>query len=69
MSPEECIDIMEALSLSFKRASNEGVSNQQKFKFKHILTQIELHIISMRKSVKEMLPVKVGPPTNIPSEN
>ena len=36
MSPEECIEMMEALSSSFKQASSEGVSKQQKFRFKHI---------------------------------
>ena len=60
MTPEECIEMMEALSSSFKQASSEGVSKQQKFRFKHILTQLELYMISMRKSVDIMLPVKAA---------
>tara|TARA_B110001454_G_C12696444_1_gene424607 strand:+ start:206 stop:415 length:210 start_codon:yes stop_codon:yes gene_type:complete len=69
MTPEECIDIIEALSLSFKQASSEGVSKQQKLKFKHILTQLELHMISMRKSVDIMLFVKATSPPTLSSEN
>jgi len=53
MTPEQCLEMMEALRDAYNKCS-PSTSKEQKLKLKNILVQIELCMISMRKSVDRM---------------
>ena len=53
MTPEQCLEMMEALRAAYTNVS-ASASESQKIKFKNILMQMELCMISMRKSVEKM---------------
>jgi len=54
MTPEECLEMMEALRDAYSTVSFSA-SKKEKLKLKNILMQIELCMISMRRSVNRML--------------
>ena len=55
MTPEECLEMMEALRDAFNNVSSStNTAKEQKIQLKNILMQIELCLISMRKSVDKM---------------
>ncbi len=53
MTPEQCLEMMEALRDAYTRCTPSS-PEEQKLKFKNILLQMELCMISMRKSVEKM---------------
>ena len=53
MTPEQCLEMMEMLRDAYSKCS-PSTSEEQKLKLKNILVQIELCMISMRKSVDRM---------------
>ena len=53
MTPEQCLEMMEALRDAYNKFT-PSTPEEQKLKFKNILMQIELCMISMRKSVDRM---------------
>ena len=55
MTPEQCLEIMENLRNAYNNFSNSNnITYENKIKLKNILMQIELCMISMRKSVDKM---------------
>jgi hypothetical protein len=55
MTPEQCLEIMENLRNAYNNFSNSNnTTYENKIKLKNILMQIELCMISMRKSVDKM---------------
>jgi hypothetical protein len=55
MTPEECLEMMEALRDAYNNVSSStNTAKEQKIQLKNILMQIELCLISMRKSVDKM---------------
>jgi len=57
MTPEQCLEMMEALRDAYNRLSTSVQQEEEKNKFKNILMQIELCMISMRKSVDKMFKI------------
>lgn len=53
MTPEQCLEMMEALRTAYNNIS-PSAPKEQKLKLKNILVQIELCMISMRRSVDRM---------------
>jgi len=53
MTPEQCLEMMEALRDAYNKFT-PSTPEEQKLKLKNILVQIELCMISMRKSVDRM---------------
>ena len=53
MTPDQCLEMMEALRDVYKKIPT-STSEEEKIRFKNILMQIELCVISMRKSVDRM---------------
>ena len=53
MTPEQCLEMMEALRDAYNKFP-PSTPEEQKLKLKNILVQIELCILSMRKSVDKM---------------
>jgi hypothetical protein len=53
MTPEQCLEMMEALRGAYNNVP-PSTPQEQKLKLKNILMQIELCMISMRKSVDRM---------------
>jgi len=61
MNLEQCIDIMKKLSETYMgTASAPVVDREQAFRLAHALTEIEMYIITMRKSIK-MMKEKIKP--------
>jgi hypothetical protein len=55
MTPDQCLEIMENLRNAYNNFSNSNnTTYENKIKLKNILMQIELCMISMRKSVDKM---------------
>ena len=55
MNLEQCVDIMKTLSETYMgTASAPVVDREQAFRLAHALTEIEMYIITMRKSIKMM---------------
>ena len=55
MEPEECLEMMKALRDAYKRVSGRvDFSLEQVYDLKHVLTEIEMCVISMRASIKKM---------------
>ena len=55
MTPDQCLEMMEALRDAYNRVSTSpNTAKEEKNKLKNILMQIELCMISMRKSVDKM---------------
>ena len=57
MTPEQFLEMMEALRDAYNRLSTSVQQEEEKNKFKNILMQIELCMISMRKSVDKMFKI------------
>ena len=57
MTPEQCLEMMEALRDAYNRLSTSVQQEEEKNKFKNILMQIELCMISLRKSVDKMFKI------------
>ena len=57
MTPEQCLEMMEALRDAYNRLSTSVQQEEEKNKFKNILMQIELCMISKRKSVDKMFKI------------
>ena len=53
MTPEQCLEMMEALRDAYNKFT-PSTPEEQKLNVKNILVQIELCMISMRKSVDRM---------------
>ena len=71
MNLEQCIEIMKKVSETYMgTASAPIVDTEQAYRLAHALTEIEMHIITMRKSIKLMKekikPVPVVPPDTTP---
>jgi len=55
MNLEQCIDIIKTLSETYMgTASAPVVDPEQTIRLSHALTEIEMYIITMRKSIKMM---------------
>lgn len=55
MEPEECVEMMKALRDAYSRVSGkEDLTLEQIYDLKHVLTEIEMCVISMRASIKKM---------------
>ncbi len=55
MNLEQCVDIMKKLSETYMGTASAPVADpEQTFRLAHALTEIEMHIITMRKSIKIM---------------
>ena len=53
MNPDQCLEMMNALRDAYKRvALSTALPKKELYHLKHILTEIELAIISMKKSMK-----------------
>ena len=61
MNLEQCVDIMKKLSETYMgTASAPTADPEQTYRLAHALTEIEMHIITMRKSIK-MMKEKIKP--------
>ena len=55
MNPDECIEIMKSLCDLYHRASETPIVSPHKaYRLKHTLTELELIMISIRKSVEKI---------------
>ena len=54
MDLDQCVQVIETLREAYKKTAQLPVNRQKYLKMKHMLTQVELNIISMRKSLKTM---------------
>jgi len=55
MNLEQCVDIMKKLSETYMGTASAPVADpEQTFRLAHALTEIEMYIITMRKSIKMM---------------
>jgi hypothetical protein len=55
MEPEECVEMMKTLRDAYSRVSGkEDFTLEQIYDLKHVLTEIEMCVISMRASIKKM---------------
>ena len=53
MNPDQCLEMMNALRDAYKQvALSPALPKKELYHLKHILTEIELAIISMKKSMK-----------------
>ena len=67
MDFEQCVEMMEHLRDSYKQmSSSNNISISDIRKVKHILTQLELSMISIRNSVDKMTKPKTTPPPHPP---
>ena len=56
MDAEQCIEMMKALSRTFTQISQQGdVVEDDIYRLRHILLELQLSMISMEKSVKNMI--------------
>ena len=52
MDTEQCVEMMKALSALYKRASeSNNIPSSEINKLKHVLTEVEMFVSSMRKSM------------------
>ena len=55
MNLEQCVDIMKTLSETYMGTASAPIADpEQTYRLAHALTEIEMHIITMRKSIKMM---------------
>ena len=55
MNLEQCIEIMKKLSETYMGTASAPIADpEQTYRLAHALTEIEMHIITMRKSIKMM---------------
>ena len=55
MNTEQCIEMMKALSNGYNRLSqSNNISSREVYKLSHVMTEIELSIISIEKSLAIM---------------
>tara|TARA_B100000029_G_C17019366_1_gene757936 strand:- start:306 stop:554 length:249 start_codon:yes stop_codon:yes gene_type:complete len=61
MNLEQCVDIMKKLSETYMGTASAPVADpEQTFRLAHALTEIEMYIITMRKSI-QMMKEKINP--------
>ena len=54
MDFDQCVEVIEALRDAYKKTAKLPVNKEKYFKMKHVVTQMELNIASMKKSLKTM---------------
>jgi len=56
MEPEQCVEMMKSLSEAYRRAANAGeIPSHKVYELKHVVTEIDMYVNSMRKSVENMV--------------
>lgn len=54
MDLDQCVEVIEALREAYKKTAKSPVNKEKYFKMKHVVTQMELNVASMKKSLKTM---------------